>query len=575
MRMPAVELGTPVGLTRGFTRILRAARGAISPLWLALLALALLAVLLSAVPGALTVRSDAVSARIRLEQELIRAHDQLSIPSYLLQPVADGERRVRTSAGPLDAGGEAAAASYTRLQRQLQTIEATSDAALRDRANADLQAFTLLLNTAQSLPGTDKYQRRLDGALRRITSANTTADYADLDADLTTQIAALRAMTPAYQKLQALATRLRGRELLGTPSALGAAAYSQDVRAFQNAGAASDYTRLGRVIDGQMMQLRAELAAALPTRAPAVLRTLQSHIATLRALGEDVSAFQPAVSQLARALASASAPADVAALAGAMDEQGDALVLPLARAQAYQDLAAFQRLLATAQRIPIISPYDGRRYPSAAEYATEEPGYGGLGAVESELDGALSADDYQRADNDVRQLTLLLQTMLDNMRDRTASGLPHAADLRLLQHYGLSAGKVIVISLREQTARFYDHGVLVKWSYVTTGRPERPSPPGLHHATEKLSPTTFLSNESRDSPFWFAPTPVKYAIAYQQGGFFLHDGWWRKAFGPGTNLPHHEPNAFNGGSHGCINFPPAVMPWVYAWTSLGTPVLVY
>src|SRR5690349_9905699 len=126
MRMPVVELGTPVGLTRGFTRILRAARGAISPLWLALLALALLAVLLSAVPGALTVRSDAVSARIRLEQELIRAHDQLSIPSYLLQPVADGERRVRTSAGPLDAGGEAAAASYTRLQRQLQTIEATS-----------------------------------------------------------------------------------------------------------------------------------------------------------------------------------------------------------------------------------------------------------------------------------------------------------------------------------------------------------------------------------------------------------------------------------------------------------------
>ena len=382
-------------------------------------------------------------------------------------------------------------------------------------------------------------------------------------------------MTPAYQKLQALATRLRARELLGLPSTLGAAEYTQDARAFENAGAAGEYTRLGRVMDGQMTQLRADLAAALPARAPTVLRAIQSQIATLRAQGEDVSAIQPAADQLAHALAAARTPADKAALTSAVDQQGEALVLPLARAQAHQDLAAFQRLLATAQRIPIVSPYDGRRYPAAAEYATEEPGYGGLGAIESEMDGALSAGDYQHADNDLRQLTLLLQTMLDNMRDLTAHNLSHAADLRLIQHYGLATGKVIVISLREQTARFYDHGTLVKWSYVTTGRPERPSPPGLHSATQKLSPTTFISNESRDSPFWFAPTPVNYAIAYQQGGFFLHDGWWRKAFGPGTNLPHHEPNAFNGGSHGCINFPPAVMPWVYAWTSLGTPVLVY
>ena len=79
----------------------------------------------------------------------------------------------------------------------------------------------------------------------------------------------------------------------------------------------------------------------------------------------------------------------------------------------------------------------------------------------------------------------------------------------------------------------------------------------------------------RASPFWYAPTPITYGIAYAPNGFFIHDAWWRSEFGPDTNLPHWDPAAFNGGSHGCINLPTDQMQWVWSWTPDGAPIIVY
>jgi hypothetical protein len=85
----------------------------------------------------------------------------------------------------------------------------------------------------------------------------------------------------------------------------------------------------------------------------------------------------------------------------------------------------------------------------------------------------------------------------------------------------------------------------------------------------------FTSPEPKDSPYWYAPTPINYGILYANWGFFVHDGWWRSEFGPSTNLPHYDPAAFDGGSHGCINLPLSNMKYVYDWLPQGAPILVY
>ena len=64
----------------------------------------------------------------------------------------------------------------------------------------------------------------------------------------------------------------------------------------------------------------------------------------------------------------------------------------------------------------------------------------------------------------------------------------------------------------------------------------------------------------------------------------LISGCSDKPFDP--NAPHYDPNAFSGGSHGCVNIPYGVpvvggrqigwnMEQVYNWTPLGTPIILY
>jgi hypothetical protein len=527
-------------------------------------------------PGAIRYWNATRFARSTLDYELLHARDDLGIPASMLQPITSSERAI-AGQWAWNADGARAAARYQALYTQLLGVEKASTPALRQQVDADSQTLTLLIGarSGDGLPGVEKYQGRLDAALQQAFAATRPGDYAAADAELRAQADALRAMTPAYARIERLKALLADLDVVGVDTSAGQAEYVQDVSAFQAAGSAQAYARIAADADGQGMQALADEVTAMPAVGPALLKRFQERIALLRQEGEDVGGFQRAHDHDATLLDAAAQPGDYLALATALNAQAGQLRIPLARGQARHDLAVLRRLIAEGQAKRITSPYDGRRYAGAYEYATQVPGYGGYGALAQEVQTATTADDFAAADADIQTLSTLLQAYLANFDDRTPPGHAHASDLRLLDHFGLGQGRVLVISLREQTARFYDGGALVRWSYVTTGRPERPSPPGLHYATEKLSPTVFTSSEPRSSPFWYAPTPVKYAIGYFAGGFFLHDGWWRNRFGPGTNLPHYEPEAFNGGSHGCINFPAAFMPWVYGWTAVGTPVLVY
>lgn len=134
-----------------------------------------------------------------------------------------------------------------------------------------------------------------------------------------------------------------------------------------------------------------------------------------------------------------------------------------------------------------------------------------------------------------------------------------------------NGGKRIIISLSRQTLYAYDGTKLFVQTLVTTGNPSLPTPLGHYTVMGKYHPYEFISPWPVGSPYYYAPSPVNYAMLFRSGGYFIHDAPWRSAYGPGTNGPG-QPGTNYGGSHGCVNTPLGPMVSLYFWTPVGTPV---
>ena len=321
-------------------------------------------------------------------------------------------------------------------------------------------------------------------------------------------------------------------------------------------------------------------------------------------------------SQDASALAAAKSPADDAALMKTAQQHEQSLAFALVKVEAFYDsnitLAA---LIAQGQSTTTDVTYAGVLYktPNAYEYADDNLRFDkkdtvGIEDAQIRLDqaayreGYVSATDkmadYQAVENEAQMfihnisamITNLAQMPKDNNARKAWSMTSHQTDLDLLSYYGLRSVNVIVVSLREQKARLYANGKLVTGADgkpyafdVTTGSPDKPTPPGIHCALSPLKGPpggdVFKSADPPGSQFYYAPTPVHYSFGYSLYGYYLHDGWWRDHTEMGylTNLPHYDPAAFNGGSHGCVNFHYANgdMGKVFNFASVGIPIVIY
>lgn len=326
--------------------------------------------------------------------------------------------------------------------------------------------------------------------------------------------------------------------------------------------------------------------------------------------------YAQAAAQDAKALASAQTTGDLSALAKTVQQQEQAIAFALVKVKAFYDTnIALQALIDQGQSTTTNVTYLGTLYktPNAYEYADDDLRYDKKDTVgikdaqvriaqaayrEGYVSPAEKAADYQAIDDEAQMFIHNLSAMLTNMaqmpKDDAArqawSMKAHQSDLDLLSYYGLQSTQVIVVSLREQKARLYSSGKLVTggdgkpYAFdVTTGSPDKPTVPGIHCALPPLKGPPggdlFKSSEPPGSPFYYPPTPVHYSFGYSLYGYFVHDGWWRDNTEMGylTNLPHYDPEAFNGGSHGCINFHYANgdMGKVYAFSSPGIPIIVY
>ncbi len=135
------------------------------------------------------------------------------------------------------------------------------------------------------------------------------------------------------------------------------------------------------------------------------------------------------------------------------------------------------------------------------------------------------------------------------------------------------AGRRVVVSTGRQWWWAYEGGTVVNSGPVTTGRPELYTPQGRFSVLSKHSPFTFVSPWPRSSPFWYETATSSFALRITGNGVFLHDAPWRPYNGPGTNVPHRDPDGvWRTGSHGCVNMPYAAARWLYGWAPVGTPV---
>lgn len=579
------------------------------------------------------VQAQAQSNKAKLDRELSAAHTTAGVPAELLAPIEVQERTLATAAAKgSDKTYQAAATGYADLYNQVVAIEHQTPEQAHAQASTDVDALAAAVSDIQQqgFVKAGDYQKQVDQARQQLAAAHTTRDYQQVDALAITQTAAVKQVSPVYQQLQALQAQVAAQNtalgldagashplqcargsnesffwdsplvnVAGQPQNAGKYNFQswpdEDLAAFRVASTADQYAALASLMTLQSAQLTADAAGTLPQQANYLVQAFKVDVQTYQQAGGKDGTYQQQATQDAQALSDAKTLADFTALVQTVQKQRQDFALPLLKVQAQADMQTFTKLVEQANATTTLNKADGIQYPNAYEYIgihyenghnwaadptdiydTEHTLSGtGVGDARDRLANAQTIEDYQAVDAEIQMFITNIQALMQNLNDHTATDQPHQTDLSLMQHYGLSGEHVMVVSLREQAARFYENGKLVKSVLVTTGNPDLPSVPGVHCIFYKLSNYDDISPFPKGSPYYYNPTHINFGMYYSDYGFLIHDAWWRNEFGGQTNLPHYDPLAFNSGSHGCINMSVADMTWVYQWAQLGTPVIVY
>jgi len=305
------------------------------------------------------------------------------------------------------------------------------------------------------------------------------------------------------------------------------------------------------------------------------LQSFQQWIGLVKQYGGDTTTYQQQYDADQQALQKATTTTAYKNALNTLNTQVAAIQIPAMKIEdqkLQQQLK--QEVSAWGQQHKYHNPSDNTDYPLGFEYADN-----GIGSwAQDDLTLAKTIADYQQAIENLNMYLTNFQALRDNTKDSKPYNLVHQTDLELMQHYGKMNEKVIIVSLEEQAMRVYDRGKLVNSFLVTTGRPDRPTPPGVWWVEGKQSPTVFKAGVPQSSPEWYPDTPINYAMQFHSEGYFIHDSWWRSDYGPGTNFPHTDSSGdpFSAqGSHGCVNISKDNAAWVYGFVKLYTSIIIY
>lgn len=510
-----------------------------------------------------------------LDAQLAQAQ-QIGVPQSMLAPLLQQENRVAQGVAPVglfgdknpDSAYQNASISYQVLLADVQNVENQATQLAQHQADVDVGDFADALQLSQkaSYPQVPDFQTRLTQVENEYNQAQTPAEYAKVSTLATTQSQALSLLQPTKDKLDQLQNSLAQMKTAGLDTSLGDQEYQDDQNTFKVSEQSDQLLKLQHLLDAQIEQLAADQTAAIPYVGAAMLQNFQHLIDQAKQYGEDVGAYQQEHDQDAQDLQNAHTIQQYLDISVRIQSQSNSMNFILVRGKTRYDLQTLKTLMGQTD---INNDY---------EYQDGDDAYGDEAY---RVQQAQTQDDYQTIDN---QLTILLDNLnalLTNLKDPNYDnhGQSHQVDMQLMQEYNLTTDpKVMIVSLTEQTARFYENGQLVHWFYVVTGQRAAPSPPGLWPIFYKGAHLVFKASEPPGSPLWYPDTPINYAMEYHAGGFFYHDATWRAYFGPGANLPHDDYTSgqySDTGSHGCINMRLSDASWLFQWLDVGTPTIVF
>jgi len=154
-----------------------------------------------------------------------------------------------------------------------------------------------------------------------------------------------------------------------------------------------------------------------------------------------------------------------------------------------------------------------------------------------------------------------------------AAALRYQGQIRQALIAGLPA-KAVIVSFQDQHLWSFENGQMIKDTLVTTGI-WGSGPIGTDFGPMKVlrksHPWKMQSPWPKGSPYWYPDTVVQWTTFFTNTGEAIHDADWEadSQLGPGSQYD------LSTRSHGCIHVPAATAQWMYEWSDVGMPVIVY
>lgn len=550
---------------------------------LAIVLFGLVASFLSACGSDTAASQQASRSRQDLENTIQHARD-IGVPDSSLKPVLDQEQELIATNAPITLFNEQPltdyyhniTARYAQLKIQTEGIVQVITEQFQQQAQANLNGLQHALAARQNnhlpLATITQLYNTNQSAMQR---ARYPKDYSAISSHARDAVATLNMMPDTMQKIQTLGKALTLMQQAKQNVTDLQQRYTDDKNAFAKAVTPHDLQQVNQSIDSLNQQASSRFQQIIPLLTQAKIDDFSSKVQQLKQYDMDNSSYLQKLNADRVKSANVKTMQDYMIFSDQVDSDMVPLQTALLKGQSITLIQQFhQEVNNWGNAHQYYDPFDNQNYPLDQGYMAK-----GVGEdLDRELNTAQSASDYQNVLTDAQNEMFHLHMMEQNFNDKTPYTQAHSTDLKLLNYYKLDSAKVIIVSFTEEALRVYDHGNLIRAYLITAGRPELPPVPGLWTPLWRQTHTTFKSPYPKGSPYWYPDTPINYAILYHQGGYYLHDSWWRNDYGPGTQFYHIDSSgntSANYGTHGCINMPEDQAQWLYNNTDYNTQILMY